>query len=312
MSAPDADEPRRGTSGEPPRRGPAGEVDLRPADNLGAPDDAATLIASLARDPGAAAPARPATPPRTPPPPPPGQPPSAPPPGPPPTPAAGNPAQDRPAPWLPDARPYPVEPEREPLTLVAIGAGIGLGLLILAGLITLGLRTFGGQDPGSATSASTATPTPIAQSGISVTASSTQESEGGITYSAENTLDGRPETAWNSDGRKDGKGPGMTLTYGFGDPVDLYSITVLNGYQKSVTSSGKNQDLYALNSRIRLMRVVTDTATFTWELADDPTAQTLTSAFGRTSSVRFEVLSVYPGEKYLDLGLSEVSFTARG
>ena len=60
------------------------------------------------------------------------------------------------------------------------------------------------------------------------------------------------------------------------------------------------------------MRVVTDTVATTWELADGPAPQTLTRAFGRTSSVRLEVLSVYPGSKYLDLAVSEVSFGARG
>ncbi len=209
-----------------------------------------------------------------------------------------------------DAVPYPDRPDRPPIALVGIGVGIGLAVLAVIGLVAAGMRGLGnGSDTSALPSGS---PSPISVSQISVTASSTQESEGGITYSAENTLDGKPETAWNSDGRKDGKGPGMTLTYGFGDPVQLTGITVLNGYQKTITSSGKTQDLYELNSRVGLVRLVTDTATFTWELADDQAPQTLTKAFGPTSSVRLEVLSVYPGSKYLDLALSEISFTAVG
>jgi hypothetical protein len=58
------------------------------------------------------------------------------------------------------------------------------------------------------------------------------------------------------------------------------------------------------------VRVVTDTGSSTWTLADTHAPQTLHRDLGRTRSVRFEVLSVYPSEKYRDLALSEVSFTA--
>ncbi len=102
------------------------------------------------------------------------------------------------------------------------------------------------------------------------------------------------------------------LTYRFAEPVDLYTLTVLNGYQKTIQSNGKTSDLFTLNSRLRGVRVTTDSGSWTWELTDTRTPQTLARAFGRTSSVRIEMLSVHPGSKYLDLALSEVSFAARG
>ncbi len=209
------------------------------------------------------------------------------------------------------AKPYP-EPGAERSPLILVGAGVGLGLLLLVlGLLAMNLR--GGEDDPQTAQAPTGTPSTVSAGTISATASSTQDPEGGITYSAENTLDGRPETAWNSDGRADGKGPGMVLTYRFADPVDLTTVTVLNGYQKATQSAGKPAvDLFTQNGRVHTVRVTTDTGSWTWDLADDKAPQTLTKAFGRTSSVRLEVVSVYPGTKYLDLAVSEVSFGAIG
>jgi len=195
---------------------------------------------------------------------------------------------------------------------VLIGAGVGLGLLLLL-TVVLFTRLLGSGTPGAGTASPTSTASAISSATITATASSTQDPEGGITYSAENTLDGRAETAWNSDGRVDGKGPGMVLTYRFADPVELSAITVLNGYQKTLPNPGRTpSDLFALNSRVRSWRVTTDTGSWVWDLADDRAPQTLSKQFGTTSSVRFEVREVYPGSKYLDLAVSEVSFAGLG
>jgi hypothetical protein len=276
-----------------------------PAPTTPAPHDppsAADLIAGLVRDTRLAptpTPSAPAPPPRAQP-------------GPP-TPLTRQPPPP-PAYNLPpaaDALPYPAPgSERSPLILIGLGVGLGLVLLVLG---VLGVQLLGGRDDAGTATAATRTPSAVSAGIISATASSTQNPEGGITYSAENTLDGRPETAWNSDGRTNGKGPGMVLTYRFADPVDLASVTILNGYQKTTQSAGKPAtDLFTQNGRVRGLRVTTDTGSWTWELADDRAPQSLAKAFGRTSSVRFEVLSVYSGSKYLDLAVSEVSFGAVG
>ena len=107
---------------------------------------------------------------------------------------------------------------------------------------------------------------------VRAAASSTQHPDSGITYVAANTLDGRPETAWNSDGQ----GTGAALTYTFATPVDLASITVLNGYQKVRTgANGSTVDLFALNERVKALRVVTDAGSVDWTLRDDRAPQTL-------------------------------------
>ena len=90
-----------------------------------------------------------------------------------------------------------------------------------------------------------------------------------------------PETAWNSDGQ----GAGATLVYTFAQPVDLRTITVLNGYQKVRAGSSGRVDLFALNERVRAFTVVTDAGSATWTLRDARAPQTLTHAFGRTRTV---------------------------
>jgi hypothetical protein len=144
---------------------------------------------------------------------------------------------------------------------------------------------------------------------VRAAASSTQRRDGTITYTAANTLDGRPETAWNSDGQ----GAGAWLTFTFASPVDLTAVTVLNGYQKTRPGKkGATVDLYALNERARVVRVVTDAGSVAWNLRDERAPQTLEHAFGRTRTVRLQVVATYPSARYDDLAISEVRFTAAG
>jgi hypothetical protein len=149
---------------------------------------------------------------------------------------------------------------------------------------------------------------PVGVGDVRAAASTTQQPDSGITYTAANTLDGRPETAWNSDGQ----GAGATLVYTFAQPVDLRSITVLNGYQKVRAGTSGRVDLFPLNARVRTFTVVTDAGSATWTLRDDRAPQTLTHAFGPTRTVRLRVEAVYPSRKYKDLAVSEVRFGAAG
>jgi hypothetical protein len=191
---------------------------------------------------------------------------------------------------------------------LAVLAGAA-ALVVVGGAAVAGLRSGTGDDASGRASASTATSdvTTVDAADIRARASSTQQPDSGVTYGAANTLDGRPETAWNSDG----KGAGATLTYTFATPVDLRSLTVLNGYQKVLRgSSGAKVDLYPLNQRARAVTVVTDAGRATWTLRDDRAPQTFTHDFGRTSTVTLEVTAVYPSQKYRDLAISDVSFAA--
>ena len=208
--------------------------------------------------------------------------------------------------------PAEAEPVRGPARrpdarVVAAGAA---ALVLVGGAAVLGLRATGAGEaattPQGAPAAAAVVPVDAAD--VRVEASTTQQPDNGITYDAANTLDGRPETAWNSDGQ----GAGATLVYTFAQPVDLRTITVLNGYQKVRAGSSGRVDLFALNERVRAFTVVTDAGSATWTLRDARAPQTLTHAFGRTRTVKLRVDAVYPSRKYTDLAVSEVRFGEAG
>ncbi|HYJ74933.1 MAG TPA: hypothetical protein VEV65_04995, partial [Kineosporiaceae bacterium] len=253
-------------------------------------------LAQLAAAPPPAAPPPAAPPPAAPPP-------AAPPPAVPP-PAEHALAAEPPAPAAMAAGRSSATPRR---ALAVLG---GAAALVLVGAAAVaGLRSGGGDTAGSAASRTTSAGdvAPVDPSTVRAAASSTQDPDGGVTYGAANTLDGKPQTAWNSDGR----GVGASLTYTFDEPVDLRSLTVRNGYQKTLrTSGGATVDLFALNQRVRTFTVVTDSGRVSWDLRDDRAPQTLTHDFGRTRTVRLEVAAVYPSAKYRDLAVSDVTFGA--
>jgi len=146
--------------------------------------------------------------------------------------------------------------------------------------------------------------TAVPAASIKATASSTGKRDGAVTYVAANTLDGKPQTAWNSSGG----GTGITLTFTFAEPVHLSGLTMLDGYQKT-NSAG---DLWALNSRVKALTVDTDGGSWTWDLTDTKDLQTLNQDLGTTSKVTLTVEDVYPGAKYKDIAISELSFLAAG
>jgi hypothetical protein len=183
----------------------------------------------------------------------------------------------------------------------------GAAVLVLALVLTgVGLLISSRDDrpPAAATQPQISAVDPAT---VRASASSVQGREGGITYAAANTLDGNPNTAWNSDGARDGRGPGISLTYTFAAPVDLRSITVRNGYQK-VRARGK-ADLWRLNGRVKRFQVTTPTGQWTWDLADRRDPQTLQREFGRTTTVRLTIRQVYRSDKYPDVAISEIAFT---
>ncbi len=142
-------------------------------------------------------------------------------------------------------------------------------------------------------------PTRIDPSTITASATSTLPDEAPYTYGIKNTLDGNLETAWN-DGAP-GAGAGEKLTYRFRSPVDVKTIGLINGYAST-------PELFKQNARIRDMVVVTDFARFPVTLSDSLARQELNLAFGRTASVVIEIVSVYPGNRYDDLALTEIDF----
>ena len=123
-------------------------------------------------------------------------------------------------------------------------------------------------------------------------------------YAIANTLDGREDTAWNSDGRAVGRGVGIRLTYTFTQPVDLRGISIRNGYVKSKRLA----TVYQANGRVKEFRVTAGSVAETWALTDTPDPQEFRKDLGTTTSVVLEVVSVYPGDKYLDLAVTDITF----
>jgi hypothetical protein len=222
-------------------------------------------------------------------------------------------APEPPIPGMPAAvaplpAPAPQAWPRRRRTAGLLAGGVAIVLVTVAAIAGLRSSSGGHDSTAPVRSAGPTAAVAVPATAVRAAASSTQRPDGSISYAPANTLDGRPATAWNSDGQ----GAGATLTYTFARPVDLTSITVLNGYQKVLrTSGGKTVDLFALNQRVKALRVVTDAGSVAWTLRDDRGAQTLARAFGRTRTVRLEVQSTYPSRKYKDLAVSEVRFTAK-
>jgi len=192
------------------------------------------------------------------------------------------------------------------------GAAVVAVVLLLIGLgAVVGLVSLIGHGRSAPRSPAALSPAPIPVSHlvdagiIHASASSTLHPETRA-YQAANTLDGNNDTAWNSDGKKVGRGVGIRLQWRFDRPQHIVQITVLNGW----VHSRKFPTIFADNGRIKRVRVTTDTGSTDWALADSPRPQTLRMDLGTTGTVRFEVLEVYPGAKYPDLALTGISFGA--
>jgi hypothetical protein len=217
----------------------------------------------------------------------------------------------------PSPEPYgyqPPQPYRPPRQL---NGKVILVVLLAIAMVLIGVvfAVSRGGDQGTPRVGGTATGTPPASrtastqatkvdpAGIQAQASSELPPEGDLTYGIGNTLDGDPQTAWNSNGAEVGSGVGQVLSYRFANRVHLRRIEVVNGYAKS-------DRVYQQNGRINAVAITTDTGTFEVSLTDSMQPQTVEQDFGVTKAVSLRVLSVYPGSKYRDLGLTDIAFLA--
>jgi hypothetical protein len=135
-----------------------------------------------------------------------------------------------------------------------------------------------------------------------VTASTVLDPDGDIVYDPRVTLDGDPTTAWNDGVR--GTPTGESLEYRFASPVQVTRIELVNGYDK-VVSEG---DRFTQNARIRMARIRTDDGETLQQLQDTREPQSVTGSFGPTCRLTLLVESIYPGEEFEDVALSEIAF----
>lgn len=119
-----------------------------------------------------------------------------------------------------------------------------------------------------------------------------------------NTVDGDPRTTWQSDGGRLKSNVGVRLTYQFANPVQLARITLVNG-------DGRSPQDYTNNQRVKRLRLTSGSWSARWNLDDRAEPQTLDVDAGAVSSLTLEVESTYPGTRFKDLAVSEVSFYVR-
>lgn len=144
----------------------------------------------------------------------------------------------------------------------------------------------------------------------SIKASSSLAQTNGFTYIAENAHDFNHESVWVEG--VDGNGIGEYIIYQFPSTCPrITGVKILNGYVK-------NEGLWKANNRIKSLKVYYNNKEYIiLDLEDTRCIQyfeigTVGYGPGATDkdswTLRFEILEVYPGEKYDDTVISELYF----
>ena len=133
----------------------------------------------------------------------------------------------------------------------------------------------------------------------SITASSMLAPE--VAYSPANLFDSRKEFAWAEAAVSSGEGE--TLTFEFGEPVNITAIQIWNGYQRS-------DEHFSANTRLRDFDFGENGGpTRTYTLRDTKAGQKIElQAPAKGSSFALKIKSVYPGKRYKDLAISDILF----
>lgn len=135
--------------------------------------------------------------------------------------------------------------------------------------------------------------------GVEICASSVLDSQGSNSYRTRNLFDNERATAWVEGERDDGIGEWLVLD--FGEPRNVGSIELRNGYTK-------NDDIYRKNNRVRDIEILTSAGekrVFT--LSDSGAFQRIDlSDFSEMRWLQLRIRSVYAGSKYSDTAISEL------
>jgi len=87
----------------------------------------------------------------------------------------------------------------------------------------------------------------------------------------------------------------------FNRPVKLARVNVVNGFTRSPVD-------FTNNHRVKRMKVRTDAGEKDWSMADKEDPQTLEFDGTPTTKVTFVMEDTYPGTKFKDVCISEVTF----
>ena len=115
----------------------------------------------------------------------------------------------------------------------------------------------------------------------------------------ENAVDQDKSTAWVEGAS--GAGIGQSITFYLSGESRISGFQIYGGYQK-------NEDIYYKNCRPKEIRVtLSDGSSYDYFLEDSMTMQTVTFPYEiKSSSLTITILSVYPGNKYEDLAISDI------
>ena len=139
-----------------------------------------------------------------------------------------------------------------------------------------------------------------------INASSVLEPQGEVDYEVENLLDKQPATSW-AEGVA-GYGVGQYVEFTWADPVDIYQVRIVPGYDKAADG----WDRWTSNGRVRTFELVFSDGTTEWFAVSDSRAmQSLDLTETHTAtSVRFVITGIYealPGpHKAEDTSVSEL------
>ena len=137
----------------------------------------------------------------------------------------------------------------------------------------------------------------------SVEADSVLVSSKGNRYEPKFMIDGDTTTSWQEG--EDGAGEGQVFLAKFGDNQKVDYVVIHNGNHKS-------EKLYYNNNRIKSLNITINDQSANIELEDsmDPQVIRINGAES-INEVRFEIVSVYSGDKYNDTCVAEVQFLCR-
>jgi len=134
------------------------------------------------------------------------------------------------------------------------------------------------------------------------TVTATSQLDPKVAYQPANLFDSRYDFAWSTDG-KTTTGPGESLEIKFSAPQDLSGIIIWNGYQRSNAH-------FSANGRVSRLTIASGQGSEDVAVTDKSGAQriALPTPLKDASSVRLTIAGIYPGEKYMDVLLSELRF----
>ena len=126
----------------------------------------------------------------------------------------------------------------------------------------------------------------------------------GNAYGSRNLTDGDNGTAWVEG--SDGQGLGDFVVFEFDSVRTVRGLTLRNGY-------GKNPDIFSKNSRVKDIELRFSTGdSLELTLKDEPDAQHVElSRPVKAKWVELIIRSVYPGSKYSDTAINELSVDAQ-